>query len=38
MEVMGSYDSTKERGPRGILFMGINPTHIPEIINIVYTF
>jgi hypothetical protein len=25
----GGYDSTRERGPRGILFMGINPTHIP---------
>jgi hypothetical protein len=26
--MMGGYDSTRERGPRGILFMGINPTHI----------
>jgi hypothetical protein len=36
MKMMGGYDSTRERGPRGILFMGINPTHIPEIIIIVY--
>jgi len=35
MKMMGGYASTRERGPRGILFMGINPTHIYEIIIIV---
>jgi hypothetical protein len=35
--MMGGYDSTKERGgSNGELFMGINPTHIPEIIIFVY--
>jgi hypothetical protein len=34
--MMGGYDSTRERGFKGELFMGINPTHIIEIIIIVY--
>jgi len=34
--MMGSYDSTRERGPRGKLFMVINPTHIYEIIIFAY--
>jgi hypothetical protein len=29
---MGGYDLTRKRGSNGELFMGINPTHIPEII------
>jgi hypothetical protein len=29
-KMMGGYDSIRERGPRGVLFMGINPTHIPK--------
>jgi hypothetical protein len=30
--MMGGYDSTKERAPRGNLFMGINPTHVPKLL------
>jgi hypothetical protein len=29
---MGGFDSTRERGQRGILFMSINPTHILIIV------
>jgi hypothetical protein len=36
MKMMGGYDFKRERGPRGILIMGINPTHFPKIIIIVY--
>jgi len=34
MKMMGGYDSTIERGPRGILFMGTNPTHILELLSL----
>jgi hypothetical protein len=36
MKMIGGYDSTRERDPSGILLMGINPTHNPKIIIIVY--
>jgi hypothetical protein len=34
MKTMGGYDSKRERGPKGVLFMGITPTHIPELLSL----
>jgi hypothetical protein len=34
----GGYDSIRERGPRGELFMGINPTHILQLLLLYITF